>query len=191
MQLMKRELNINFVGMAKFWIFFSIAALVISFASFMFNGFNYGIDFVGGTAISVHFDEKAGASAEGIRKALAKIEMENASVQHYGEKESNEYLIKAGLPTSQLEDYEEDFIKAINKSMTGKNEVVSVKFATDKMYVVLKQKGDPALIKDAIVGLKMSNVTVKSVELYGKESNREYLVEWCREHGDRFAVPRD
>lgn len=175
---MKRETNINFVGMSRFWIIFSTVAIIISFASFIVRGFNYGIDFVGGTAISVQFNKNTKASAEGIRRGLAKIQMENATVQEYGEKEENEYLIKAGLPTSDLEDYEGDFKKAINAVLKSGNEIASVKFATDKMYVVLKQKDDPEGIKKAIEGLKIPNISIESVKLYGKESNREYLVEF-------------
>ena len=108
MQLIKRELNVNFIGMARFWIILSSVAVLVSISSFLTRGFNYGIDFLGGTAINVRFDPKAGATADRLRAALSRIDMGSASVQDYAGKESNEYLIKVRQSYAKLEDHEKE-----------------------------------------------------------------------------------
>ncbi len=178
MQLMKQESKIDFLGMSRFWIIFSIIVIVLSLSSFIVRGFNYGIDFTGGTAINIKFEANADASADKIRDALSKINMESASVQNYGEKDAHEFLIKVGLGNLELNKYESEFKKSIDAVFAGKNSVKSIKFSSNKAYVTLEKPGDSQLIKKGIEDLKIPNLKLRFVELYGKESNQEYLAEF-------------
>jgi preprotein translocase subunit SecF len=50
--LYRGETNINFVGSRRRWYLASLALLVICVLSFVFRGFNYGVEFAGGTQFS-------------------------------------------------------------------------------------------------------------------------------------------
>ena len=51
LRLVPQETNWDFFGRSKLWLGMSIAAVILSIASFFINGLNYGIDFRGGTTI--------------------------------------------------------------------------------------------------------------------------------------------
>lgn len=61
--------NFDFLKIKKFTYAFSISVCIISFASFYFNGFDQGIDFVGGRTFQVQFDQKV--SSEEVSNALS------------------------------------------------------------------------------------------------------------------------
>jgi len=178
MQLFKSELKIDFIGMARFWMVVSGIVLLAAVASFFTKGFNYGIDFLGGTAIEVKFDKKAMANADKIRDALHKIEMGNAMVQNYGSAESNEFMIKTGQASANIESHEDKFRKALEGEFKGENKIEEIRFAPDKMYITLEKLHDPNRLKKSIEGLAITDLNLHSVSLYGKESSREYLVEF-------------
>ena len=48
-RLYRSDFNINFVGKRKIWFAFSAVLILICFASFLFRGFNWGIEFKGGS----------------------------------------------------------------------------------------------------------------------------------------------
>jgi len=77
----KTQKDINFVGMRKPAMIFSILMVLASIGSLFVNGLNLGVDFTGGTVIEVGYPEAA--NVDDIRKALATAKYD-ASVQHFG-----------------------------------------------------------------------------------------------------------
>ena len=93
MQLIKPDINIDFMGKQKIAFILSAILLIISIGSLIIHrGPNYGIDFVGGTLIQIKFSETA--PIEKIREALVNIGIKEASVQNIGREQDNEYLIR-------------------------------------------------------------------------------------------------
>lgn len=72
---------INFTGMRKPALIFSVLLFVASIGSLIVNGLNLGIDFTGGTVIEVGYQEPA--DVDKIRTAL-KTKNFDALVQHFG-----------------------------------------------------------------------------------------------------------
>lgn len=72
---------INFTGMKKPAMIFSIIMVIASIGSLIANGLNLGIDFTGGTVIEVEY--KQAADVDEIRKSLTEAKFD-ASVQHFG-----------------------------------------------------------------------------------------------------------
>lgn len=93
MQFIKPDINIDFIRIKKFTYTLSTVLILISIVSLIIHkGPHYGIDFAGGTEIQVKFN--GNITTEGIRSGLAAINLEKFSVQQFGEKATNEYLIR-------------------------------------------------------------------------------------------------
>ncbi|WP_329804492.1 protein translocase subunit SecDF [Flavobacterium facile] len=75
--------NFDFLKIKKFTYIFSLTVCVISFVSFYVNGFDQGIDFVGGRTFQVQFDQKV--SSEAVSNALSTAEyFEKAEAKTFG-----------------------------------------------------------------------------------------------------------
>jgi preprotein translocase subunit SecF len=93
MQFIKPDININFIGVRKIAYTASLAMILISIASLVIQGGpDYGIDFAGGTVIQVKFSSPVGIDA--VKSGLADSGIEQPSVQRFGEKNENEFLIR-------------------------------------------------------------------------------------------------
>ena len=78
----------NFVENRKYWFILSGILLTLAVGSFVYNGIvhgkimNFGIDFTGGTMISLRFPEPI--SEKGVRKILARYNLEQSIIQKSG-----------------------------------------------------------------------------------------------------------
>jgi len=82
MQILKRKLNIDFMGKRRLAILLSGTLLAISLTALITRGLNFGIDFTGGTLIEVGYPQAV--ELEPIRTALADSGFEGAQAQHFG-----------------------------------------------------------------------------------------------------------
>ena len=88
--------NFPLMGRVKwFFIAFSSLAVVVSVATILTRGFNYGIDFAGGTAVRLKFREQP--RIEKIRAALEGAGLGDISLQSIGEAADNEVLVRVEL----------------------------------------------------------------------------------------------
>lgn len=114
MQIIKSDVNIDFIGKHNIGFVLSAILILISAGSlFINNGPNYGIDFVGGTLIQVKFSQDVPVGK--IRTGLATIRFNDASVQHFGQAEDYEFLIrtnKSQMSSSGLSQSISDAVKA-------------------------------------------------------------------------------
>ena len=93
MQFIKPDTNIDFIGKRKIAFTLSIILIVASIGSLIVHcGPRYGIDFAGGTLVQIKFNHPTEINA--IKSGLAAIDMKNVSVQSFGTKDDNEYLIR-------------------------------------------------------------------------------------------------
>jgi preprotein translocase subunit SecF len=92
MQFIRPDVNIDFIGNRKFAFTFSLLLILISVGTLVYHGGPlYGIDFAGGTLIQVRFDQPVTVAK--IKAGLSQMDLNQASVQQFGEEGSNEYLI--------------------------------------------------------------------------------------------------
>ncbi|MGH7812521.1 MAG: protein translocase subunit SecF [Candidatus Binataceae bacterium] len=91
LQLIRPDVNIDFVGKRYFWVVVSsainIAALILLFSV----GLNWGVDFAGGSVAQVQF--KHPTNAEAIRRALSPLKLGDVTVQNFG-KASVSFLVR-------------------------------------------------------------------------------------------------
>lgn len=90
-ELIKQNTKIDFIGWAKVYFIFSGILCVISLALVFGKGFNYGVDFSGGTVVQVSFENPP--SVESMRSVLDKAVKGSVSIQNFGEK--TDFIIKA------------------------------------------------------------------------------------------------
>ncbi len=83
--------KIDFVGKTSFFAWLSVILMVSSIFLIFIKGFNYGIDFSGGTEVQVQFKKDINNISD-IRDLLIRMEVGSFQVQKFGE--ANEYLIR-------------------------------------------------------------------------------------------------
>lgn len=92
MQIIKHDINIDFIGKRKLALILSGVLILIGLASLVVKGGpNYGIDFVGGTLVQVKFTESTDAAK--IKDSLASLDLGSVVVQRFGD-DPNEFLIR-------------------------------------------------------------------------------------------------
>jgi len=132
---------INFVGMKKPAMFFSIALIVASIVALFVNGLNFGIDFTGGTVIEVGY--KNSADVDKIRKVLSNANFE-ASVQHFGT--AKDVLIRLtpqeGEDKSKVGEIVFNILKAENPDI----ELRRVEFVGPQIGDELRDQGGTAML---------------------------------------------
>jgi preprotein translocase subunit SecF len=72
------SVNVDWMGKAKYFVTLSLILLAIGVASFLKRGLNYGIDFKGGTVITVRFAQPPPTSQ--IRTSLSQAGLPNSSI---------------------------------------------------------------------------------------------------------------
>ncbi|QRO01166.1 protein translocase subunit SecF [Archangium violaceum] len=102
MQILKHKTNIDFIGKRKPALFISTAlnlAILVGIAVF---GFNFGVDFAGGTVVEVKFNHPV--SAADVRKRAEAGGLHDVSVQSIGAAEENSFLLRLGGVTQLTEE---------------------------------------------------------------------------------------
>lgn len=82
LHLVPNDTNINFMRLR--WISLGVAVLLAvgAIAAMAINGFNYALDFTGGTVVELRFQQPA--EVDGVRDRLAAAGYESAQVQTFG-----------------------------------------------------------------------------------------------------------
>jgi preprotein translocase subunit SecF len=112
MQIIKNDINIDFVGKRKLAMIISGVVILIGLVSLLVNGGpNYGIDFVGGTLVQVKFAVDTDAAK--IKDSLDALDLGSVVVQRFGD-DDNEFLIRV-----QESSKEKDLSKTISGSLNA------------------------------------------------------------------------
>lgn len=84
------DLNLDFMGKRKLAVIISLSLVLISIVAMATRGFNFGIDFTGGTLIEVRYPQSAELNE--VRHTLEQAGFSGAVVQHVGS--SRDVLIR-------------------------------------------------------------------------------------------------
>jgi preprotein translocase subunit SecF len=117
MQIVKPNLNFDFVGQRKIAYTLSLLMLIITVGSLIYRGGpKFGIDFAGGAEVMVQF--KSAVPIEKVKATLQEINLDGA-VQAYGDLGSNSYRIV--LNAKQAEG--DNLSQLLEKSLKDKTQV--------------------------------------------------------------------
>lgn len=150
MQLIKPDINIDFVGKRKLAIGISIVLILIGIASLIVKGGpNYGIDFAGGTLVQVRFTQTTDASA--IKKALGDLKLGDPVVQSFGDNQ-NEFLIRVEKSSEELQGLSVKIQNALAQTYHDGVDIRRVEMVGPQVGKDLRTKGLEALLY-AMIGL--------------------------------------
>jgi preprotein translocase subunit SecF len=111
MRLIKHKTNIDFIGKRKIAVFISSLVNLAILIGIATAGFNYGVDFAGGTVVELKFNKNL--SAEDVRDRALKGGLHDVSVQNIGADEENTFLVRLGGVTQLNEENAEKAKAAI------------------------------------------------------------------------------
>ena len=97
-----RNTNFDFMKYRKFWVIVSLALVLGGiFSVFVHGQLNVGIDFAGGTQISLQFRDRP--PLDRLRTVLEREGMGDATIQRFGTEEENEVIIRTRLREGETE----------------------------------------------------------------------------------------
>ncbi len=147
MDLFSKVYSFDFMGKRKPFMWLSLALIVVSFASFVLRGFNFGIDFTGGILLEVGY--KQPVELAGIRSALTEAGHGNAMVQHYGA--SRDVLVrlapKEGVAGARMS---EQAFAAMQRASGNTAELRRVEFVGPQVGRELAEDGGLAILYSLI-----------------------------------------
>ena len=149
MELFRYKKPISLMSKAKYFGMLSLVLVLTSWAIIFTKGFNYGIDFAGGTLIQVQYHDKKAPLKE-IRSKLSTVKKyKNASVTNFGS--DKEIIIKTKSSSSNVN---QDVGKEISELLkgTGDIEIRRVDMVGPKIGSELREKGLKATLF-AIIGI--------------------------------------
>jgi preprotein translocase subunit SecF len=148
MEVFKYDKPLALMKQSKRFSILSVVLVVLSLGLIFTKGFNYGLDFAGGTLVQVHYDQKA--PIQKIRTAItADKNYEGASVTYFGS--DNEIIIRTKNSSGSLGKDMGDTMRELLKG-TGNFEVRRVDMVGAKVGSELREKGMMSLIL-AILGI--------------------------------------
>jgi len=148
MELFRYKKPIPLMEKAKVFFVISVVAVLASWVLMFTKGFNYGIDFAGGTLVQVKYEGKA--PLDRVREAIKSSKVfEGASVNYFGS--DDEIVIKVRTSSKKLGTDIGDEARQLLKD-TGKFEIRRVDMVGPKVGSELREKGLMALVL-AIAGI--------------------------------------
>ncbi len=148
MQILKDNVNIDFMGKRKIALIISLVLIVVSIAAMAMRGLNLGIDFTGGTLVEVGYSESA--ELEPVRQALSAGGFGDAIVQHFGT--TKDVLIR--LPVAESDQDKATLSNRVLDALasTGAPEMRRVEFVGPQVGDELRDKGGLAMLY-ALIGI--------------------------------------
>lgn len=94
MQIIKGKTNIDFIGKRKIAVLLSTAANIAILVGIAAAGFNWGVDFAGGTLVELKFN--GSVTAEKVREGAVAGGLHEPQVQSIGAAEDNTFILRMG-----------------------------------------------------------------------------------------------
>lgn len=161
MRIIKHKTNIDFIGKRKPALFASTVINLLIILGIALVGFNWGVDFAGGTVVEVKFNYSI--NAEQVRKAAVKGGLHEPTVQGIGSADENAFFLRMGGVTQLTP----EGAKSAEAAIKGLGDVTVSAPDLDNGIINFRSKAPLELsaIKDAVV---KSGTGVNEVRFLGE-----------------------
>jgi len=125
-----RQTNIDFLKY-RWWAIGASWALILigMFAVFVQKGLKFGIDFSGGTAIAVKFNERP--DVDKLRKILDGANLGEIGIQRYEDPEKHEVLIRVQQQAKEGRDVAGDVLRTLRQGLEGPTDPAKIDINTE------------------------------------------------------------
>ncbi len=161
MQIIKNKTNIDFIGKRRIAVLISTAVNLVILVGIAVFGFNYGVDFAGGTVVEVKFPYDI--SAQAVRQAADKGGLPDVTVQGIGGEKDNSFLLRMGGVTQLTRDSATAAEQALRG--TGEVKLFNADLENGILQIRSAAKSDPAQLKELV---EKSGTGVKEVRELGE-----------------------
>ena len=139
MRFIKPDTKIDFIGKKKIAFSLSLACIVISIVSLIaHNGPKLGIDFAGGTLIQIQ--AKKAVRIDDIKSGLEAVGLSKSSVQQFGERIRNEFLVRTDLLYENADKFASQIKKALETATGSEVEIRRVEMVGPQVGEDLREK---------------------------------------------------
>lgn len=136
---MSQQKIINFMGLRRLAVGFSLVLVVLSFVSLGVKGLQFGLDFTGGALIELEYDRAADLSQ--IRSQLSSAGFENAVVQDYGS--AQDVIVRMPGDDPQLG---QQVAELLGADYSGSIELRRIEFVGPQVGEELREQGGLGMI---------------------------------------------
>ena len=152
MQIIKPDINLDFVGKRKIAIIASLVVLAIGVVSLVVKGGPaYGIDFAGGALVQIKFKESTTAAQ--LRTTLNDLNLQGLTIQQVGEEQANEFLVRVQESSENLDTLASTIQNTLEgKYGAGRLEIRRTEMVGPQVGKDLRNKGAQAIFF-AIIGM--------------------------------------
>jgi preprotein translocase subunit SecF len=174
MQIIKGKTNIDFISKRRVAVFASSVLNIAILVGIALFGFNWGVDFAGGTLIEVQF--KKSINAEQVREGAVTGGLQEPQVQSIGSADENTFILRMGGVT-QLTEAGAKAAEAAIKALPGV-EVTTFNKDLDNGLLTFRTKAEVKVdeLKAAVSGTGTGVQSVTQLPGSSAEAGFEYQV---------------
>ena len=112
-----RDTNFDFMKYRKFWVWVSLLLVAVGvFAVFVHGDLNIGVDFAGGTQMTLKFRERP--DLDRLRAVLATTGLGETQIQRFDEEEENKVLLRTPVLAQTEEGSRERVVAALSREFS-------------------------------------------------------------------------
>ena len=138
-----RDTQIDFMRYRRHWIIVSVVLILVSvMAVFVHGKLNLGIDFAGGTQLTIKFREQP--EIDSLREIVEGAGIRDAQIQRFGDAGVNEVIIKTATVEGSEEGTREPIVTALDQSFNAdRNDRFDLNQSGRDALASKLQAGDP------------------------------------------------
>ncbi|MBW1615331.1 MAG: protein translocase subunit SecF [Deltaproteobacteria bacterium] len=138
MRFIKPNTNIRFIAKRKMGFAISCIMILIGLSSLIIKGGpKLGVDFAGGTIIQIKFEKSI--TVKEINKTLKAINFDKPSIQEFGDKKDNEFLIRTNAEITD-EEFGTNFHNSLKTFSDNKAEIRRIEAVGPQIGKELREK---------------------------------------------------
>lgn len=151
-ELIKSNTKIDFIGRAKIYFTVSILLCIVGLVLVFGKGFNYGVDFSGGTSIQVTFEKPV--DVDNMRDTLSKLIKGSVGIQTIGENNAFRIKVEQGVGDDDLKELSDTISQALQSKFSegGKVTIDSIEQVGPQVGKDLKHQALMAVLY-AVIGI--------------------------------------